>query len=222
MTPKCGEVRVRHWAHRGRRHCDPWWDNKTEWHRRWQDLFPIDWQEARHQAEDGEWHIADVKTDAGWVLEFQYSHIKPEERRARDAFYEKLVWVVNGKRRKRDEPQFADAYDRGRSIGPLRRVPSDTGALFREWTGSKVHVFFDFGAHFIWWLSPDSDGNWAYLLRMPREQFVGLHRAAGDGRSDGFDEFAHEFSQLVARVNNALLRPPTVIRRRPYRRGRRL
>ena len=25
MTAKCGELIVWHWAHRGRRVCDPWW-----------------------------------------------------------------------------------------------------------------------------------------------------------------------------------------------------
>ena len=48
---------------KGRRFCDPWWENETEWHRAWKDQFPADWQEIVHHAEDGEKHIADVKTD---------------------------------------------------------------------------------------------------------------------------------------------------------------
>ena len=69
MVARCGEVRVRHWAHKGRRLCDPWWENETEWHRAWKDQFPADWQEVVCYAEDGERHIADVKTHAGWVIE---------------------------------------------------------------------------------------------------------------------------------------------------------
>jgi hypothetical protein len=29
MTPKCGQLKVWHWAHRSTRSCDPWWENET-------------------------------------------------------------------------------------------------------------------------------------------------------------------------------------------------
>jgi competence protein CoiA len=77
MVAKCGEVRAKHWAHVGKRICDPWWENETEWHRAWKGQFPADWQEIVHPGENGEKHIADVKTDQGWVLEFQHSHLDP-------------------------------------------------------------------------------------------------------------------------------------------------
>jgi len=38
-----------------------------------------------HRAEDGEKHIADVKTYHGRVIEFQHSYLKPVERRSRQA-----------------------------------------------------------------------------------------------------------------------------------------
>src|SRR5215469_8979083 len=102
MVARCGEARVWHWAHKGHRDCDPWWENETEWHRAWKDQFPADWQEIVHNAEDDERHIADVKTQNGWVIEFQQSRISPDERRSREAFYQSLVWVVDGLRLKRD------------------------------------------------------------------------------------------------------------------------
>jgi competence CoiA-like predicted nuclease len=92
MIAKCGQLRVSHWAHRTTVLCDPWWENETEWHRNWKDQFPVDWQEFVCRAENGEKHVADVRTDRGWVIEFQHSHIKLEERRSRDTFYRKLVW----------------------------------------------------------------------------------------------------------------------------------
>ena len=118
MVAKCGEERIWHWAHQGTRTCDSWWEPETEWHRAWKGKFPIAWQEVIHPAENGEKHIADVKTDHGWVIEFQYSFIKPDERRSRNAFYPKLVWVVNGTRRKRDRAQFLRACEHG---VPLRK-----------------------------------------------------------------------------------------------------
>src|SRR5688572_30242664 len=87
LIAKCGEVRINHWAHKGNRLCDPWWE-ETEWHRTWKGLFPNDWQEVRQQAASGEWHIADVKTGQEWVIEFQHSHLNTDERRARNDFYQ--------------------------------------------------------------------------------------------------------------------------------------
>ncbi|MBK8202524.1 MAG: hypothetical protein IPK68_09510 [Bdellovibrionales bacterium] len=77
VVEKCGELKISHWAHIGKRICDPWWENETEWHRTWKGHFPKQWQEFVHRAEDGERHIADVKTDQGYIIEFQHSHIRP-------------------------------------------------------------------------------------------------------------------------------------------------
>src|SRR6266705_700580 len=111
MVARCGDLRTWHWAHKGSLSCDPWWENETEWHRNWKGRFPRDWQEVICQAEQGEKHIADVKTDREWVIEFQHSHIKPEERRLRDLFYKRLIWVVDGTRRKRDAMQFLKSWN---------------------------------------------------------------------------------------------------------------
>ena len=48
VLARCGDVRVWHWAHKGRRRGHPWWENETEWHRRWKGHFPEDWQEVTH------------------------------------------------------------------------------------------------------------------------------------------------------------------------------
>src|SRR5687767_1129096 len=148
MVAKCGEERTWHWAHQGSRICDSWWENETEWHRAWKGKFPISWQEVIHSGENGEKHIADVKTDHGWVIEFQHSYLKPEERRARNAFYPKLAWVVDGTRRKRDRSQFLKAWQDGVAVGknsPVRMVHVDESVLLREWADSQGPTFFDFG-----------------------------------------------------------------------------
>lgn len=94
---KCGAVRVWHWAHSPQRHCDPWWENETEWHRSWKNLFPISMQEVVHRDEStGERHIADIKTTEGIVIELQNSPISLDELKSREKFYQRLVWVVNG------------------------------------------------------------------------------------------------------------------------------
>ncbi len=52
MIAKCGRVKVWHWAHKGKRHWDQWWENETEWHRNWKDEFPTDWQEVSQKDEE--------------------------------------------------------------------------------------------------------------------------------------------------------------------------
>jgi competence protein CoiA len=222
MVARCGEVRVHHWAHKGRRYCDPWWEPETEWHRNWKNRFPESWQEIVHHAEDGERHIADVKTDAGWVVEFQHSYIKPVERRSREAFYKQLVWVVDGLRRKRDGPQFQKAWEEGRPVGRtlVRRAFSDECRLLREWAGSPAPVFFDFGVENLGWLRALRSDGPVYILPFPRSQFIESHLVAP---AQGFGALEMELTEVVAKYESQrrtqISYPdPLAVRRRPRRR----
>lgn len=204
MVAKCGLIRVHHWAHQGSPSCDPWWENETEWHRAWKGHFPEEWQEVIHAAEHGEKHIADVKTDHGWVLEFQHSPIKPEERHSREVFYKQLIWVVDGLRRKRDVPQFNSALEAGKPVGPLVRLTfADECALLREWSGSTSLVFIDFGENSrVWWLMNKGVGKPAYVMPFPRAQFIESHR----GQAKEFNELAKQFEVLIAEYEQHLTR----------------
>lgn len=204
LIAKCGEVKVRHWAHKTNPDCDPWWENETEWHRAWKDHFPADWQEVSHQAQGGERHIADVKTEMEWVLEFQHSYLAPEERRAREAFYPKLVWVVDGTRRKRDKDQFLNALNLGSSIcqkPQIWKVNSDECTLLREWAACRSPVFFDFGSigesgHKALWCLLTIDP-FAYIVAFPRAEFVGFHRPAGSSSGMDFAGVLNKIRELV-------------------------
>jgi hypothetical protein len=205
MVPKCGERRVWHWAHRGVRHCDHWWEPETEWHRSWKNRFPTEWQEIVHRAENGEKHIADVKTPQGEVIEFQHSYLKPAERRSREAFYNPMFWVVNGLRRKRDKQTFYKALRTLQVIRPAPLtilVPVDECALLREWIDSCVAVYFDFGfapedislfgVPVLWRLSPGGSNGRALLSPIPAANFIeaflngvpvkGINAKAPEGR----------------------------------------
>lgn len=96
MVAKCGPRVIHHWAHCGRRNCDPWWENETEWHREWKNRFPEDCREISHTAPDGEIHRADIKTPTGIYIEVQHSSMTDAERESREAFYQNLVWVIDG------------------------------------------------------------------------------------------------------------------------------
>ena len=234
MVPRCGDVRVNHWAHRGRRECDPWWESETEWHRAWKGKFPKDWQERIHQAESGEKHIADVKTDQGWVLEFQHSYMDPDERRAREHFYQKLVWIVDGARRQRDTQQFFKALHDGELVdvdNGIRRVPlSNRCALLRDWAGSRAAILFDFCEHrepdethlalfgssggsnsedtHLWWLVQVIDEK-AYLLPFGRAEFVVYHSPDAARKDPVFGDLLSKyraFAGYIARPHEH--RPP--------------
>lgn len=199
VVAKCGDVRVHHWAHKGRLDCDPWWENETEWHRAWKDQFPTDWQERICDAEDGQRHRADVKTDRGRVIEFQHSHLNPAERQSREAFYKPLVWVVDGTRRKRDAKQFDDAVKTGVRLPlnfPLIQVRADASALLRDWAGSPAPVLFDFGGDLpLWWLIAGRPDGPAYVGPIPRASFLDMHRGTPGARD--FDDLVKTLAELV-------------------------
>lgn len=145
VIAKCGALRVWHWAHKGRLHCDPWYEREGPWHIAWKALFPIEWQEIAGQAANGEKHIADVRTPQGRVIEFQHSHIAMEERLAREAFYGQMIWVVDGLARKRDHKTFFKTLFPHRRDQPIFGGYEIECALLRDWGGCSVDVFFDFG-----------------------------------------------------------------------------
>jgi len=196
LIARCGEVKINHWAHKGKRNCDPWWENETEWHRAWKNEFPTEWQEVVHCDENGEKHIADVKTSSNWVLEFQHSPINPEERRSRNSFYPNLVWVLDGTSRKRDKPNFHRVLDEFsiRSDDPRFKavLGQDDCKLIKEWHESNALVFLDFQDEderkqpLIWFLFPKITENEAYLYPISRDKFIELHN------NDKFDELVEK------------------------------
>jgi hypothetical protein len=185
MIAKCGEHRVWHWAHRRTRTCDPWWEPETEWHRAWKNQFPPERQEVIHQSEAGEKHIADVKTEYRVVLEFQHSHLRREERESRETFYQKMVWVVDGVRRKRDTAQFFALVDQATILNREPLIVSvpwkEESALLRDWEASDVPVYFDFRERAVLWrLDPCilnvtplwGPSSMTCLTRVPKDVFL--------------------------------------------------
>lgn len=194
MTAKCGEKRVHHWAHKTGKPCDHWWEPETVWHRDWKNKFPSGWLEKRHLFDNDEIHIADVKTEKDWVLEFQYSAISSDERSSRNAFYGKLVWVVNGLRLKRDPVQFFNSLKVAGTLENhfIRRVcdvVSEKTALIRDWSHASVPVFFDFSEReFLWCLLPQQTDGRKVVVEFSRQAFIGLHAPSSDLLKDDFGE----------------------------------
>lgn len=222
VVAKCGKHRVWHWAHRGARVCDSWWEPETEWHRNWKDEFPSGWQEVVHYASDGEKHVSDVKTSSGTVIEFQHSFISAEEREAREAFYRKMVWVVDGRRRKRDVVQLL------KCIGPclfaqppfiLHSTNHEECALLRDWNASLMPVYFDLGVSeedskpIFWRRDPISRNGRVYLTPVSRESFLKVHREGLDVE-EKFSEGVSVIAESLRRVHQQSHHlPPTGFQR---------
>lgn len=153
VISKCGNFNIWHWAHKNLKHCDNWWEPETEWHRNWKSKFPNEWQEIILIDESAnEKHIADVRTINNLVIEFQHSHINPDERISRENFYKNMIWVVDGTRLKRDFPRFLKGklnefentifYDTDNPN--IFKVDLIDWCLPLNWLKSSVPVIFDF------------------------------------------------------------------------------
>lgn len=172
VIAKCGKQKIWHWAHKSKTNCDIWWEPETEWHRNWKNNYPADWQEiSLHDEKTSEKHIADVRTVHNLVIEFQHSHIEPQERTSREMFYKNMVWIVDGTRLKRDYPRFLKG--KMNSFENTIFYNTDNPKIFRidlvdwcfpsAWLESSVPVIFDFKGD---GLLDDSDGlrNTLYCL----------------------------------------------------------
>lgn len=151
VVAKCGKHVVWHWSHVTRDVCDPWWENETEWHRQWKDRFPKDWQEViQNDATTGERHIADVRTDHGVVVEFQRSTIEPSEVAARESFYQRIVWVIDGAKNEFDCVNFSNMRSRLDENGLSFFRWYGRSKLFHRWHTTNP-VFVDFGDKYGFW-----------------------------------------------------------------------
>jgi len=185
MIAKCGQKRIRHWAHKSIASCDSWWESETEWHRTWKNYFPTEWQEVTHKdAVTGDRHIADVKTDKEFVIEFQHSAIKPNEVQSREAFYKNMAWVIDGTRLKNDYLRFC------KGLSALRNL-KNTGFFLStspeacfpaSWLTSSVPVYIDFQASSkradLWCIFPGRMDGYAVIACVSQKQFIELSSSA--------------------------------------------
>ncbi|MDX1901851.1 MAG: competence protein CoiA family protein [Gammaproteobacteria bacterium] len=202
MIAKCGPVKAKHWAHRGECTSDSWLKPESDWHLAWKAHFPDDWQEIRHLSSNGVLHIADVKTDQNYILEFQHSYLNPEERKERQDFYKKLIWVVHAKNSKRAQAKFQELLNK--SIQVFEKLPLlklsgylDECALLRDWAGSPAPILFDFDeTATLWYLLPHSSVSHAYVVKFSKEYFITLHRDGAE-KSKELDFWFNELIKLM-------------------------
>lgn len=185
VIAKCGTQKMWHWAHRSNTACDNWWESETEWHRSWKNNFPDEWQEITlHDEQTGEKHIADVCTVHNLVIEFQHSHIEPNELTSRENFYKNMVWVVDGTRLKRDYQRFLKGEKHFKYIKPrVFHIDNPDECFPSAWLRSSVPVIFDFRGNLsiddtnnvgniLYCLFPTRLGGHAVLAEITRSAFI--------------------------------------------------
>ena len=218
VISKCGQKRIWHWAHKGRRHCDHWWENETEWHRAWKNQFPADWQEIVQYDEEGERHIADVKTPDGFVVEFQHSYIRPDEARKRTDFYKKMIWVVDATRRETDAKQFESAFEDGwihrTSTGTVFQVWHNDARLLKEWVCLGVIIAFDFGKDDVLLLRRVRN-SCVYLFEYPKIELV---KTVSENKNFPDIQFGEPRARPRTRLRSM---PPNMPRKMPREQRRR-
>jgi hypothetical protein len=171
---KCGSHVVWHWAHQRLDNCDPWWEPETAWHRDWKNLFPKDWQEiVLRDPTSGERHIADVRTASGLVVEFQRSTIHPDEVTARQNYYQKMIWVIDGTKTEFDRFNFRLGLSKLSEKGVASFSWHSRSKLFARWFVTKP-VFIDFGPDFGLWrvLRFDPTVKRGVVAYTPKEKLV--------------------------------------------------
>jgi len=184
VIAKCGKQKVWHWAHKNITTCDSWWEAETEWHRTWKNNYSAEWQEiVLFDKVTGEKHIADVRTAHNLVIEFQHSHINPDERISREKFYQNMVWVVDSTRLKRDYLRFrerVESFKRTNRKG-VYFVDFPDKVFPKSWLDSSVPVFFDFCG-----LSTNEQDKIKNILwcLCPQKHTTGATVVYGIGRSD--------------------------------------
>ncbi len=172
VIPKCGKIKMHHWAHKTSQNCDPWWENETEWHRKWKDHFPENYQEyLMVDSKTGEKHIADIRTDKGFVIEFQHSSIKPEEKEAREVFYKNMVWVVDASKyyekfKQAIESKLLHHSKINKNYFYIKEDYYDNKINFlpKSWLESSVPVLFDFGINDMSDSGSDKQKGWLYCI----------------------------------------------------------
>lgn len=143
VYPACGNVNVHHFRHENKLDCDPWYEPMSEWHLSWQNSFPESMREVtleRNQVI----HRADIFNNTGTVIEFQSSPIKTDDIKAREEFYDQMVWVFN------------ECNNSGFSIFEGKHY---------YWSNPKKSVFsctkpvfIDHGGDYLYWINKDRLG----------------------------------------------------------------
>ena len=154
MVPKCGDIKMHHWAHKSKINCDSWWEPESEWHRQWKDLFPEEFREIIIEKE-GKKHIADIQLLSKIVIEFQKSRLPHDERIEREQFYQNMIWVLHFSKekiieideRRRYTKRFDDLYIEANSFPEAFSYPPHFCPIFLDFNDGEMFWVKEFDSY---------------------------------------------------------------------------
>lgn len=179
VISKCGDVKVWHWAHSKGGSCDSWYEPETVWHKNWKLTFGKENCEIRINKE-ARWHVADVFTKDGVVIELQNSPIQKDVIRKREDFYgDKMIWVINGVKFK-DHFYLKDLGEKYNhwTLQPAKYMPSFEKVLFkwefarRSWEDCQRHIFIDFQDGSLFWVHSGMGSTFGEGKFVSKEKFI--------------------------------------------------
>ena len=182
---KCGQQRIWHWSHLGKLDVILGESPRRFGIASGRTSFP---QIGGRSGRRSKWRMScrRCQEDRGLVIEFQRSHITPDERISRENFYRNMVWVVDGTRLARDWPRFEQGYSARRQI--IRPgffiTPYPALCFGKAWVNCRVPVFVDFAGttpiaqlpdarrHPLWCMLPGRVDSYAVVFAHSRQDFV--------------------------------------------------
>lgn len=228
VLAKCGNVKAHYWSHLADSKC-VYKGNKGEWHIAWQNEFPDDWQEVLLiNTENNERNLADVRTPNGLILEFQHSHIKDEEKTARELFYKNMCWVVDGTNWSKIRTYFENKYKDASEEEIEKRVGIDKydyEMIFSAvWASSSVPIFYDFYGQntseertrwqeYLYCCFPYRDWVGFYAVPIKRQNFIKI------AREDRLQKMMHDIQRSIDKKS---LQKQEAIDRKEQKRQKRL
>lgn len=177
VIPKCGEIKIWHWAHKANLECDSFGEPETEWHFNWKDMFEKELQEVIIKE-----HRADIKNKDGLVIEFQNVSISPEQIKEREKFYKNIVWILNGNTiAKNFEWKYRTSFKLKDTSYFFEKGDLQTGILYfdwkwfpKSWSYAKKPIYVDISSwdkDILFQIKFISDGK-GYGKRLSKTTFI--------------------------------------------------
>ena len=155
VKPYCGKININHFRHIKKTDCDIWYEPITKWHLDWQNKFPENFRE-QIISKKGKIHRADIINTKNVVIEFQNSYIKPDEIKQRELFYNKMIWVFNGIKFRKN---FNITFEHNVEYDNIE-IPNKKNIKAYNWSYPKKHiyycdkpVFIDFGTDYLYYIN---------------------------------------------------------------------
>ena len=165
----CGEINQYHWRHLNLTQCDLWYENETKWHRDWKNYFDSSYQEVvKHDSKTGEKHIADIyNPKKEVVIELQHSPIKPNEIRAREQFYNRMIWVIDLIGVDKNLSFINDKFNLEYQLTKMRQNPTEKIEVPDSFAISEIEKEMNALSSIL--RLPDKDENMDYLRALEDE-----------------------------------------------------